>query len=62
MEFIQRIFLYLACASLLFLIVGLFKPWVMLWWEHTQNRKKIIKIYGSATVVTFVIYYILLSI
>lgn len=62
MEFIQRIFLYLAFASLLFLIVGLFKPWVMLWWEHTQNRKKIIKIYGSATVVTFAIYYILLSI
>ncbi len=62
MEFIQRIFLYLAFASLLFLIVGLYKPWVMLWWEHTQNRKKIIKIYGSATVVTFAIYYILLSI
>lgn len=62
MEFIQRIFLYLAFASLLFLIVGLYKPWVMLWWEHTQNRKKIIKIYGSATVVTFAVYYILLSI
>lgn len=62
MEFIQRIFLYLAFASLLFLIVGLFKPWVMLWWEHTQNRKKIIKVYGSATVITFTVYYILLSI
>ena len=62
MEFIQRIFLYLAFASLLFLIVGLYKPWVMLWWEHTQNRNKIIKIYGTPTVVTFAIYYILLSI
>ena len=62
MEFIQRIFLYLAFASLLFLIVGLYKPWVMLWWEDTQNRKKIIKIYGTATLVTFAIYYILLSI
>lgn len=41
------------------LIVGLFKPWVMLWWEDTQNRKKVIRIYGTVAVITFIIYKVL---
>lgn len=57
MDFIQRFFLYLSLISLLCLITGLFRPWVMLWWEDVQNRKKVIKIYGSAALISYTLYW-----
>lgn len=59
MEHVQRFFLYLSLIAFLCLMVGLFKPWVMLWWEDTQNRKKVIRIYGMATIIALVIYLII---
>ena len=60
MEFVQRFLLYLSIAALVCLIIGLFKPWVMLWWEDKQNRKKVIMIYGTAAFVAYALYLILL--
>jgi hypothetical protein len=40
---------------LLLLLVGLYKPWVVLWWEDLQNRKKVIVLYGSVAVVLWVV-------
>lgn len=60
MEYLQRFFLYLSLIALFCLMMGLFKPWIMLWWEHTQNRKKVIRIYGSATIIGFVLYWLTL--
>lgn len=31
----------------------------MLWWEDVQNRKKVIKLYGTAGLLFFVIYLLL---
>ena len=62
MEFVQHIFLYVSLACLVCLVIGLFKPWVLLWWEDTQNRKKVIRLYGTVGLVTFVLYRILLLI
>lgn len=62
MEFIQRVFLYVSLAAVLCLAIGLFRPWVMLWWEDIQNRKKVIQLYGTVALVTFAIYTILLFI
>lgn len=59
MEFIQRVLLYVSIAAAAFLLIGLFKPWIMLWWEDTQNRKKVIRIYGTVALTTFVVYKIL---
>lgn len=56
MDFIERFFLYLSLVSFICLIIGLFKPWMMLWWEDRQNRKKILKVYGSATVGAMLLY------
>lgn len=56
MEFIQRLSLYVAVTSLIFLVMGLFKPWMMLWWEDVQNRKKVIKLYGSVALVCYAVY------
>ena len=57
MEFIQRFFLYMTLVSLLCLLIGLFRPWAMLWWEDTQNRKKVIKVYGTAGAVSYALYW-----
>jgi hypothetical protein len=62
MEFFQRVLLYLALGTLLCLIIGLFEPWIMLWWEDTQNRKKVIKLYGTVTAICFTLYWLLLLI
>jgi len=56
MEFIQRFFLYMSLTALLGLVIGLIKPWVMLWWEDTQNRRKVIRVYGTAAVVGYALY------
>jgi hypothetical protein len=57
MEFLQQLFLYVSFTAFLFLLMGLYKPWVMLWWEDVQNRKKIIKVYGSVAVVSLALYF-----
>lgn len=62
MDFIHRFFLYLSLTSLLCLIVGLLKPWMMLWWEDVQNRKKVIKVYGTAAFISYALYWTLVLI
>lgn len=57
MEFLQQLFLYVSFTSLLFLVIGLYKPWVMLWWEDVQNRKKVIKVYGLTAIVFYSLYW-----
>jgi uncharacterized membrane protein YjgN (DUF898 family) len=59
MHYLRLLFLLLAMACFLFLLIGLFKPWAMLWWEDVQNRKKVIKVYGSLAVFFTLIYYAL---
>jgi hypothetical protein len=56
---IRLLFLLLACTCLLFLLIGLVKPWAMLWWEAVQNRAKVIKVYGSLTVFFLLLYFLL---
>lgn len=57
MDFIQRFFLYMSVTALLCVVLGLFKPWMMLWWEDVQNRKKVIKVYGTAAIVSYALYW-----
>jgi hypothetical protein len=57
MRFVQQLFLYVSFTALIFLLIGLYKPWVMLWWEDVQNRRKVLKIYGAVAVVSLAIYF-----
>jgi len=41
------------------MIVGLYKPWYMLWWEDYQTRKKVIYLYGSISITLLIIHLIL---
>jgi hypothetical protein len=59
MENLRLMFLLLSISSALFLVIGLFKPWVMLWWEDVQNRKKIILVYGSISLFFLLAYWIM---
>jgi len=59
MSNVRLLLLFLALASSLFLVIGLYKPWMMLWWEDVQNRKKVIMIYGFLAVLFFTSYFVL---
>ena len=62
MEFLERLFLYASITAVTCMVAGLFKPWIMLWWEDTQNRKKVLKVYGTAAVITFALYWVVVLI
>jgi len=59
MGFVRMLFLLVSLTAFFFMVVGLYKPWIMLWWEDKQNRKKIIKIYGSVGLLSFAVYWFL---
>ncbi|CAN5173065.1 hypothetical protein BH09BAC3_BH09BAC3_00140 [soil metagenome] len=59
MYYLELFILLLTLTCVLFLIIGLAKPWAMLWWEDTQNRSKVLKTYGSLSVVFFIVYHTL---
>jgi len=62
MDFLQRFFLLMSITALLGVVAGLFKPWMMLWWEDVQNRKKVLKVYGTTAVISYALYWGLLII
>lgn len=37
--------------SFLLLLIGLWKPWVVLWWLDYQNRLRVLMYYGSLMLV-----------
>lgn len=57
MYYISQMFLLLSLTSVLCLLFGLVKPWLLLWWEDTQNRRKVIKVYGTVAIIFYVIYW-----
>ncbi|MFM8741621.1 MAG: hypothetical protein ACKOC0_15670 [Cytophagales bacterium] len=56
---VRLLCLFIGYAACLFLVLGLFKPWLMLWWEAVQNRMKVIRLYGFIAAVFFLIYWLL---
>lgn len=60
MEVVQQFFLFTCITAVLFLLIGMVYPWAMVWWEDIQNRRRVIKIYGSIGVITGVLYFLLL--
>jgi hypothetical protein len=56
---VRLLILFLGIASAIFLVLGMIRPWAMLWWEDVQNRKKVLYVYGSLTLLFFIAYYVL---
>ena len=59
MVHVKTLVLFLTITSVLFLVIGLIKPWAMLWWEDLQNRSKVLKVYGTLAIVFGVTYFLL---
>lgn len=59
MYYVRLLILYLGMAGSLFLLIGLYQPWAVLWWEDIQNRKKVIQVYGTLALIFFIAYYVL---
>lgn len=59
MYYVRLLLLYLSGTALLFLIMGLIRPWLMLWWEDVQNRRKVLKVYGSMALIFYIFYWAL---
>lgn len=57
MLYVRLLFYYLTLLSLAFILIGLWRPWVMLWWEDLSNRRKVIKVYGTIAVIFYAIYW-----
>lgn len=58
-ESVRLIFWLLSWAALILLVAGLVRPWVVLWWEDTQNRWKVIRGYGLLWAGSFLLYWLL---
>ena len=58
MYFLRSIFLYVSLLSITFLSIGLYKPWVMLWWQDVQNRRRVIKLYGGIAILSYAVYWL----
>ena len=57
MHYVELLILFLTITCVLFMFIGLIKPWAMLWWEDVQNRSKVIKVYGTLAIVFGLVYY-----
>lgn len=55
MEFFKLLLRFAGLTSVLLLLIGLYKPWVVLWWEDSQNRKKVILLYGGIALLLWVV-------
>ncbi len=53
MDYLQQILRFISITALIFLVLGLYRPWVMLWWEDVQNRRKVIRLYGTVAGVAY---------
>jgi len=41
--------------SALALIAGFYKPWIVLWWKDTANRKRVLFYYGVPLLLFFIL-------
>ncbi|MCZ8353663.1 MAG: hypothetical protein O9340_02935 [Cyclobacteriaceae bacterium] len=55
MYFVHLLIQFTGIFSVILLLIGLYKPWVVLWWEHRQDRLKVIKLYGSIAAFLFLL-------
>lgn len=59
MDNVRLLTLLISLTSFLFMAIGLVKPWIMLWWEDVQNRKKVIQVYGTSGLLFLLVYWTL---
>jgi hypothetical protein len=58
MEYLKLLLRFTSITAFLLLLFGLYKPWVVLWWEDVQNRKKVLILYGSVGIALWLLQYL----
>ena len=61
MKPLYYLILLLLILDFLLLLLGLFRPWTVLWWMPRQNRKRVLQIYGTLGVLLVLLTYLLAS-
>jgi hypothetical protein len=56
MHVMERLLLMLGLGMLLLMLIGLIKPWMLLWWRDVQNRRGVIQVYGTLSMACFLGY------
>lgn len=56
MEFIRSLIILILLLDLLLLLIGMIQPTVAVWWEDVQNRRRVLKIYGTSGIILLVLY------
>lgn len=59
MYYVRLLILLVSITSFVCMLLGLIKPWMLLWWEDVQNRRKVIKLYGTTGILFLIVYWIL---
>ena len=59
MAYASNLFLSTSVVALFFVLVGMWKPWVVLWWEAQQNRRKVLKLYGSIALISYLAHWLI---
>ncbi|MDQ3392822.1 MAG: hypothetical protein M3512_01715 [Bacteroidota bacterium] len=55
MALIKAVSTFLFFITIILLFLGLYKPWVVLWWKSKANREGVIKVYGMLLVLFAII-------
>jgi hypothetical protein len=56
---IRLFMLLLAATAILFLLLGFYRPYLVLWWEDVQNRRKVLRVYGTVAALAVAAYLLL---
>jgi hypothetical protein len=62
MKLLQWCSLAISLLSVLLMIAGFFKPWLLLWWKDIQRRRDVIKYYGTLAGISYFVYWLLIII
>lgn len=56
MHVIERLLLLMGWVMLLLMLIGMIKPWMLLWWRDVQHRYGVIQFYGTLSLACFLVY------
>ena len=51
MDSLRILFSIIFIFSAFLMLLGLYQPWWVLWWEDVQNRRKVLTLYGSIMII-----------
>ncbi|HEX7016021.1 MAG TPA: hypothetical protein VF191_10965 [Cyclobacteriaceae bacterium] len=54
----QHFFAFTGTLSAFLLLAGLWRPWIVLWWRSHQNRKMVLRWYGTSFLVSALAFWV----